>query len=158
MTIQVQRQAAWSSDKSTMGALSINGLFYCYTLEPPMKTTEGQAKPYAIPSGTYQVRLEESPHFTELMARSSRMRALFEPLFPDGRVITPHLYGVPDFESVEIHPGNIPEDTDGCTLVGEDRAADFVGASDLAFRTLMRRLLAANDQILGTYVDPIAAV
>lgn len=114
-------------------------------------------KPYAIPAGSYPIKLEESPHFTALMAANATMAALFGDLFPDGKVITPHLYNVPDFELVEIHPGNLPEDTEGCTLVGSTRGTDYVSASDMAFRVMMKRLLSlpASESIVGEYSDPL---
>lgn len=155
MNLQVVRLPAWATPNSTGGMLSLDGIFQCYTLEPRMDRSQG--KPYAIPAGTYLVRLLESPHFTALMANSERMQHAFGHLFPDGKVITPHLVGVPGFDFVELHPGNKPEDTDGCTLVGETRGADYLGASDMAFRMLMNRLLGANDPIFGQYFDGIDA-
>jgi hypothetical protein len=145
MDLTVTRK--WFSLNSTCGIMDSAGIFLCYTLEPRM--SQAQGKPFAIPAATYGVTLEQSPHFTDLMAKSPKMKAMFADLFPDGRVITPHLQNVPGFKVVEIHPGNEPKDTDACTLVGQTHAEDFVGASDIAFRALMGRLTA-----LGTLVTP----
>ncbi|MFZ0212516.1 MAG: DUF5675 family protein [Candidatus Acidiferrales bacterium] len=136
---------------STPGLLDLAGVFFCYTLEP--RKDQSQGKPYCIPAGAYELEILESPHFTALMAQSPAWQAAFSGLFPDGKVLTPHVMNVPGFENIEIHLGNFPKDTEGCCLVGETRAADFVGASDLAFRTLMNRLKNAPGPMTITYVD-----
>ncbi|HKF51765.1 MAG TPA: DUF5675 family protein [Candidatus Acidoferrales bacterium] len=124
---------------STPGMLDIDGVFQCYTLEPRMDRSHG--KPYAIPAGNYTVVLERSPHFSIIMGY----------LF-----ITPHVLDVPGFDYVEIHPGNKPADTLGCTLVGETRspaAPDWIGNSVLAFTTLLSRLKACKVPLTISYVD-----
>jgi len=95
--------------------LDIDGFFSCYTEEPPRRA----GKPYCIPAGLYQGKMLYSVHFQRL---------------------TPHILDVPGFEDIEIHPGNAPRDTHGCTLVGETRGTDFVGNSVLAFNTLVAQL------------------
>ena len=70
--------------------------------------------------------------------------------------LTPHLKGVPGFDDagphgpIEIHPGNLPEQTEGCTLVGLTHGTDSVGLSDEAFVKLVS-LLPADFQVC--YVD-----
>lgn len=114
--------------QSTTGELLIDGDFFCYTLEPRGDRTQG--KPYCIPSGTYVVKLLWSNRF---------------------QMLTPHIMDVPGFTLIEIHPGNSPVDTEGCTLVGMNRAADVVESSRLAFGKLMERLRTADD-ISSTYI------
>jgi hypothetical protein len=116
--------------------MDVDGVFQCYTLEPRMDRSLG--KPYAISAGMYNVRLLESPHFDSLLRESAEMQKLFG-MF-GGRIITPYVENVPGFDAIEIHMGNYPRCTDGCTLVGQTRIADYVGQSDLAFRALMERL------------------
>lgn len=115
---------------STPGKMSLNGVFQCYTLEPLA----------AISAGTFLVELVESPRFTARLRSSPAWQGVFGALFPNGRFITPHLRDVPNHSYVEIHIGNFPKDTTGCTLVGEVRAVDFVGHSDAAFIALMNKL------------------
>ena len=100
------------TDKSTAGHLDLDGIFNAYTLEPPTRAD----KPCAIPNGTYQVKLLWSDKF---------------------QMMTPHVLNVPGFTEIEWHPGNSPEDTDGCLLVGQTRELDWVGNSLVAFTKLL---------------------
>jgi hypothetical protein len=73
-------------------------------------------------------------------------------LLPSARfeTYTPHVLDVPGFTAIEIHPGNSPEDTEGCTLVGETRGligypeSDWIGNSDEAFNDLIAKLDASE--------------
>lgn len=106
------------TNKSTIGELSINGKFQCYTLED----IERDVKVYgatAIPKGTYKVIITFSNRFKRLL---------------------PEILNVPDFKGVRIHSGNSPEDTEGCLLVGNTRGIDFVGESRKAFQALFAKL------------------
>jgi len=108
---------------STVGSLLIDGQIFCYTLEPRKDQSKG--KPYCIPAGLYQATLAISPRFTELKKYPFRV---------------PLLSSVPDFTSVEIHIGNLPHDTEGCTLVGFARSVDAIQNSEEAFFRLFHRL------------------
>lgn len=116
---------------STTGKLYVNGAFLVYTLEP--RADQSQGKPFCIPEGRYLVELLMSDHF---------------------HFVTPHIMNVPDFTAIEIHNGNFPRDSHGCTIVGESRGIDFVGLSDVGFNALMMRLNPAaqiGEQIWITY-------
>lgn len=116
---------------ATQGQMFIDGLFECYTLEPPI--LPAPTKPRAIPAGVYNWVKYFSPHFGfEVIA----------------------ILNVPGFFGVEIHPGNYPADTHGCTIVGSIEGKDFVGHSDVEFAALMAKL---PDSGQITYVDAIAA-
>jgi len=104
---------------STGGELFLNGAFFCYTQERPLVDIKGAKEPYAIPSGTYNIRLEYSPHF---------------------EMIVPHLVGVPGRTYIEIHPGNYPNQIQGCIEVGLTHDIDYVGQSRVAFQALMRKI------------------
>jgi hypothetical protein len=76
-----------------------------------------------IPAGTYQVTVNHSPKFGRDM---------------------PLLVGVPGYEGVRIHPGNSAPDTEGCLLVGETEATDWIGESRVAFDALFSRIVAGQ--------------
>ena len=131
MKLLVQRDTF--TDNSVTGELSVDGDFQCFTLEP--RADQSQGKPYCIPEGTYVVTLEMSEHFG---------------------CITPHLQAVPGFTAVEIHWGDFPKDTLGCTVVGQTRTADAVWSSKVAFEALMN-ILAGQTDITITYAGgPLA--
>lgn len=130
MNITVERM--WFTANSTVGEMSLDGAFFCYTLEP--RADQSQGKPYCIPAGQYAVTLQMSARF---------------------QMITPHVMDVPGFAEIEIHPGNYPKDTEGCCLVGSTRETDFVGNSRATFAQLMSQLQAGPITI--TYVDAAVA-
>lgn len=124
----------------TIGRLSINGTYFCDTLEDidrglhkmmDLKAIR-QAKVYgktAIPIGTYNVDMERySPKFGE--------RVWAKPY--EGKI--PHIQNVPAFEGVLIHPGNTDKDTYGCILVGENKEKGKVVNSQATFHKLMNIL------------------
>lgn len=119
MTIYVVRYDA--DAHRTIGKLSINGVWYCYTLEDAVRA-EKIPGVTAIPYGTYRVILNESQRFKRVM---------------------PLLLDVPNFTGVRIHSGNTATDTEGCLLVGMTRSIDAVHDSRRAFESLMARLEAA---------------
>lgn len=131
---------------STPGSLDINGVFECYTLEPPHRSAQERLaaphaaaslqKPCAIPAGMYKIAFAFSPRFN---------------------TVTPRVLAVPGFTAIEIHWGNFPRDTHGCLLVGQTRAPDFLGNSREAFHALMARLApasAAGESVTIEYLDP----
>ncbi len=114
--------------KSTIGELWIDGGFFCYTLEDTcrgLKQTDSieeiRRKKLpgitAIPSGRYQLILNYSNRFKKVM---------------------PLLINVPGFEGVRIHAGNKAEDTEGCLLLGMEKAVDSVLKSRATFNRLIQ--------------------
>lgn len=88
----------------TIGELSINGVFFCHTLEDKVRLLNSyEDKVYgqtAIPIGRYKVIISYSNHFKKEM---------------------PEILNVEFFKGIRIHAGNDKDDTDGCILVGECR-------------------------------------
>jgi hypothetical protein len=119
MKIEVIRK--WYYPDCTMGELYIDEIHECYTLEPP--TMPAPVKPRAIPEGTYPLTIRYSPRH--------------------GRNV-PHVENVPDFQDIEIHPGNYPHDTEGCLLVGEDKDISAVYGSGDAFNILYGKIKIAS--------------
>ena len=107
---------------STIGELTVDGAFECFTLEDPVRPKKIRAVT-AIPAGIYGLEITFSPKF---------------------RTDLPLLLDVPEFEGVRIHPGNSAADSAGCLLVGKSKAIDFIGSSRAAFRGLFSKIAAAQ--------------
>ncbi|WON73498.1 DUF5675 family protein [Nitrosospira sp. Is2] len=106
----------------TIGKLSINGQFECYTLEDKVRSVKIVGVT-AIPSGTYEVVITDSARFGHPM---------------------PLLLNVPGFEGVRIHAGNKAEDTEGCILVGDTTGGDSISQSRPAFTRIFSKLKTAS--------------
>jgi hypothetical protein len=113
------------TNTSTEGRLSIDGVFECYTLEDVVRTGPKVPGATAIPEGQYRVVIDYSNRFKRQM---------------------PHVLNVPGFEGIRIHSGNVDADTEGCILLGQTRAKDFIGSSKLAFGKFYPKLVAALAQ------------
>jgi hypothetical protein len=113
------------TDKFTLGELSVDGAFLCFTCEDAVRDVKIQNET-AIPYGSYKVVVTHSPHF--------------------GRDL-PELLNVPNYIGVRIHSGNSPADTDGCILVGllRDPKLGIVGNSRKAFAQLFPLIQAADE-------------
>lgn len=118
MELTIRRNTSESGPGYTHGrVLTDEGGFVCWSLEDedrgltqemPLETirrikVKGKT---AIPKGRYKVKLKVSP--------SLGGRSYAKPY--GGRF--PYLENVPGYEGVMLHPGNTPEDTDGCILPG----------------------------------------
>jgi len=116
MKLQLKRKIF--TDDSTIGELSIDGVFVCYTLEDKVR----DKKIYgitAIDYGEYEVIISYSNRFKQFM---------------------PLLLKVPNFEGIRIHSGNKSADTEGCILVGSSKSLNFVGNSRVTYRSLFAKM------------------
>jgi hypothetical protein len=120
MKLEVKR--LHRTDNSTIGELTIDGKFECYTLEDKERDVKIKGET-AIPKGTYKVIINQSNRFKKLL---------------------PLLIGVPNFEGVRIHPGNSNHDTEGCILVGMNRSVDYITKSRKAFDSLFKKMQGAK--------------
>jgi hypothetical protein len=132
------------TENSTIGQFSVNGNVFSYCLEPTDRglTSDMTADQVAaikiqdktcIPTGTYNV----TSYYSNKNGRN-----------------VPLLNNVTGFGYVEIHQGNFPTDTDGCLLLGVNRAVDYVGPSDdivNQFYTLFFAALQNGEAVNITY-------
>jgi hypothetical protein len=116
MILQLKRKIF--TDDSTIGELSIDGVFVCYTLEDKVRDKKIQ-NVTAIPYGRYEVIINFSNRFQQYM---------------------PLLLKVPGYEGVRIHSGNKSTHTEGCILVGSSKSLNFIGNSRATYRSLFARM------------------
>lgn len=126
---------SWRKSDYTIGKLYVNGSFLCCTLEPTdrhlfqgqplekMLSIKVKGKT-AIPTGTYRIRVTESPKFK---------RELIE------------LVDVPAFNGIRLHRGNTVQDTEGCILPGENSAVGKVTNSTKFEETLTALIKNENE-------------
>lgn len=119
-----------SQESSTLGALYLDDVWRCWTLEDELREVPGQPvsawkvqDETAIPAGRYQLR----------MGWSDRLKRL-----------TPRLIDVPGFSGILIHGGNRAPDTRGCILVGLMRASAMIQNSAPAKQLIEAALAAAE--------------
>jgi hypothetical protein len=141
MKITVKREP--SANDATLGEMLIGDVHEAFTLEPTIREVAGEPvsrwkiqNKTAIPAGTYNVTIRYSPKFKRDM---------------------PHVENVDGFECIEIHWGNYPKDTDGCTLIGTGKDPAMVTSSVAAFNAFFPKLqaaLAGGEPVSITYVNP----
>jgi hypothetical protein len=115
---------------STIGALYIDGVFQCFTLEDEKRLTKvmGETR---IPDGVYDVVFrKEGTHHAKYGAR-----------YGEAHYGMLHIINVPNFKWILIHIGNTEKDTDGCLLVGEIAyASHTIGSSTVAYEKLYKKV------------------
>lgn len=121
---------------SSISKLFVDGLYECDILEDTVRAANSKIfGKTAIPAGRYQIVMTMSTRFKRIL---------------------PLLVGVPGYEGVRIHPGNKPEDTEGCLLPGQECATEnFVACSNLEFNQLMVKINKANKAGQKIYIDVI---
>lgn len=121
------------NDNYTIGKLSIDGVYFCDTLEDKVRDLqdinhdedfddEGEGKIYgqtAIPYGLYQV---------EIVFWKKHQKDI------------PILSGVEGFTGILIHAGASQKDTEGCILVGENRIKGRLVNSPCYSTTLTKKI------------------
>ena len=118
----------WKKADYTIGIMYVDGRQFCNTLEPPVRSLgehgEGKIKGNtAIPAGEYSVVMRYSNKYGKPM---------------------PRLLNVPFFDGILIHPGNTVKDTQGCILVGRNRAVGKVLDSRKTFAELIEIITKAE--------------
>lgn len=128
MKILIKRQ--YKKEKYTIGKMYIDGVYFCDTLEPPVRA-DG-VKVYgktAIPAGTYKVVMSYSPKFKRRL---------------------PEVLAVPNFVGIRFHAGNRVEDTHGCCCVGKNKVVAGLTESR-ATESRICSLLEREKEIFVTY-------
>ena len=121
------------TNKSTIGELTVNGVFECFILEdkdrglrkdmPISELIVMKIKARtAIPTGRYEIVVSFSDKFQKML---------------------PLLLDVPAFAGIRIHPGNTDANTEGCLLPGKTKSPDMIGSSRVAFTALFDKIKAA---------------
>ena len=110
--IEIYNQRRWLTDISTIGELSIDGVFECLVLEDKVRPyPEKVLKETAIWEGVYELQWTLSQRFG---------------------FYTLQVMDVPLFTGIRIHAGNDRNDTEGCLLTGISRGVDIVRGSRIA--------------------------
>lgn len=111
------------SNACTLGSLSIDGKFECFTLEDKVREVNGAPVESwkipgstAIPRGRYPVDISYSNRFSKYL---------------------PEITNVEGFKGIRIHGGNNAGDTEGCILLGQSRGNDCVLYSQAALKLFM---------------------
>lgn len=137
-------------EEYTIGKLYINGQYFCDTLEDTDRGLRDEmsvdeilnikiAGKTAIPTGTYYVTLGVKS------AKFSTEKYKKQYGFCNGYL--PRLLNVKGYSGVLIHIGNEPKDTDGCLLVGFNKAKGKVLNSTETFKKLYKILNTAKGDI-----------
>ena len=130
-----------------IGRLSINGTFFCNTLEDKVRDINkngtfdcGEFKisgHTAIPYGEYEVIVNYSPKFKREL---------------------PRLLNVPHFEGILIHRGNTNKDSSGCILVGENKKKGMVLNStkyEVELVNILKKALTKGENITIEITDSL---
>ena len=127
----------------TIGKLSIHGVYFCDTLEDKVRDLNkdgdlddpGEGKVYAetaIPYGTYEVVVNESPKFKRKL---------------------PRLMNVRHFTGILIHRGVHAGHSAGCILVGKNTEVGKLSNGKRYEELLTAKLLVFQEQGYGIYIE-----
>ena len=117
--MQINVRRTFKGPDYTIGKLYMDGHYLCDTLEDTVRPAGTKiAGKTAIPAGTYRVKKTMSPRFKKIL---------------------PEIMNVPGFTGVRIHAGNTAADTDGCLLLGLNKAKGQVLDSQTTMAFFMAR-------------------
>lgn len=151
MEIVVERK--WPKSAYTIGRLYVEDELFANTLEDKDRglwiydslERIKDVKVYgetAIPKGRYKVDMDVlSPKYSQIAWYKRVTKGYM-----------PRLRNVPGFEGILIHPGNGPEDTLGCLLVGKNTVKGRLTQSRDTFEKLYKLMKAAHDRGEHIYI------
>lgn len=131
------------TDISTIGELSIDGEWHCYTLEDKDRGLKQSMNiedilqlkvkgKTCIPYGRYEVIITPSVRFKKDL---------------------PLLLNVPGFVGIRIHSGNTAADTEGCLLPGLIKNTNYVGNSRVAFNKIFPLIKGAINKREAVFIN-----
>lgn len=139
--MKIKLQTRFRGETYTISSLFVNHSYLCDALEdkvrdlpekcpntPKWKPCTCKEKVYgqtAIPRGTYKVTLQMSPKFKRKL---------------------PVINNVPHFLGILIHRGRLPEHTEGCIIVGENKVKGQVINSEYWERKLVELIADAESR------------
>lgn len=133
--MQLQLQRLNDNSESTIGILTVDGVFECFTLEDTYNKVKilGHTR---IPEGTYDVKLRTEGGMTKRYAEKySEHKGML------------WLQDVDNFDYVYIHIGNNADNTEGCILVGDGCIArkdeQFITGSVRAYKAVYAKVIEA---------------
>jgi len=140
MELQLKRETF--TEQSTIGTLSIDGVFECFILEDKDRglndtlTLEqiSKVKVYGktcIPYGRYEIEWTMSARF---------------------KVFMPILLNVKGYAGIRIHKGNTEIDSLGCLLCGTRKKSNMITESTLATKNLYAKIEAVKKQGQRIYI------
>ena len=147
MILLVERK--WRKTDYTIGNLYVDGVLFSNTLEDPDRGLDSSMPldeikrikvkgDTCIPYGTYRVSLDiTSPKYSN----TSKY-----PYTAACKGKMPRVMNVKGFEGILIHAGNTQRDTEGCLLVGENKAKGKVLNSQKTWQRLYALLKEAHDR------------
>lgn len=121
---------------STPGKLSLDGVYFCRTLELPV--LDGKLGS-AIPAGTYTIQMLPSPKFVN-QSTDPALPQQYRDFVSRYAKAMPHIQDIPGRTLIMLHWGNDERDTAGCVIVGRVASIDWVSGSQNAFEDLYPRL------------------
>ncbi len=132
--MKLKLERFYSTNEATLGSLSINDKFECYTLEDEYREKKVHSET-RIPAGTYQIKLQMHGTMTGKYAKR----------FPEIHEGMLWLQDVPNFTTIYIHIGNTDDDTSGCILVGSTYSKENmrISASTVAYLKLYPKVVEA---------------
>jgi hypothetical protein len=141
MELQLKRETF--TEQSTIGTLTIDGIFECFILEDKDRGLSdtlsleqiSKVKVYgktAIPYGRYEIDWTMSARF---------------------KVFMPILLNVKGYAGIRIHKGNTEIDSLGCLLCGTRKKSNMITESTLATRNLYAKIEAAKKQGQRIYIN-----
>ncbi|MFC0517805.1 DUF5675 family protein [Mucilaginibacter angelicae] len=148
MNLNLKLERKIKTQQSTIGELSINGLFECFILEDVDRGLNSKMT-------LAQIQSIKVPHKTAIPAGTYNIVKYFS---PKHQKYLPLLENVPGFTGIEIHVGNYPKDTDGCLLPGKDKGADEVLHSIEATEILKEKIFKALQEGKVVVIEVVSII